>query len=52
MRPAPKWTEFPRYPIITGTALLATGVTIAWWSKVDISPLFENALIRRGELWR
>jgi membrane associated rhomboid family serine protease len=52
MRPAPKWTEFPRYPVITGTAILAVGVTIAWWSKIDISPLFENALIRRGELWR
>jgi membrane associated rhomboid family serine protease len=52
MRPAPKWTEFPRYPVITGTAVLALAVTIAWWSKLDVSPLFETAMIRRGELWR
>ena len=52
MRRPPKISEFPRYPVIAGTSLLAIGVTIAWWAKVDISPLFENALIRRGELWR
>jgi membrane associated rhomboid family serine protease len=51
LRP-PKWTEFARYPVIAGTAILAIGITIAWWSKVDISPLFESAMIRRGELWR
>jgi membrane associated rhomboid family serine protease len=49
---APKWTEFPRYPVITGTAVLAVGLTVAWWAKVDISPLFDNAEIRRGQLWR
>jgi GlpG protein len=27
-------------------------VTIGWWAKLDISPLFETAMIRRGELWR
>ena len=32
--------------------MLAVGVTVAWWAKVDISPLFETAMIRRGELWR
>lgn len=52
MQPAPKWTEFPRYPIVAGTAILAIVVTIAWWSKLDISPLFETAMIRRRELWR
>jgi membrane associated rhomboid family serine protease len=52
MRPAPKWTEFARYPVIGGIALLAIAVTIAWWSKVNVSPLFETAMIRRGELWR
>ena len=52
MRPAPKWTEFPRYPVVAGTAILAVVVTIAWWSKLDVSPLFETAMIRRGELWR
>jgi membrane associated rhomboid family serine protease len=52
MRPAPKWTEFPHYPVIAGTTILAIAVTIAWWSKLDVSPLFETAMIRRGELWR
>jgi len=52
MRPPPKLTESLRYPIVAGTALLAIGVTVAWWSKIDISPLFESAMIRRGELWR
>jgi membrane associated rhomboid family serine protease len=52
MRIAPKLTEVPRYPVVAGTALLAVGVTVAWWAKVDISPLFETAMIRRGELWR
>ncbi|MGH6800358.1 MAG: rhomboid family intramembrane serine protease, partial [Methylocella sp.] len=52
MPSAPKLTELPRYPVIAGTAALAVGVTIAWWAKIDISPLFANAEIRRGELWR
>jgi membrane associated rhomboid family serine protease len=52
MRPPPRLTESLRYPVVTGTALLAIGVTLAWWSKIDISPLFESAMIRRGELWR
>jgi membrane associated rhomboid family serine protease/TPR repeat protein len=52
MRPAPKLTEIPSYPVVAGTALLAIGVTIAWWAKLDVSPLVETAMIRRGELWR
>jgi membrane associated rhomboid family serine protease len=52
MRVPPKLTEFPRYPVVAGTSLLAIGVTVAWWAKVDMSPLFETAMIRRGELWR
>jgi membrane associated rhomboid family serine protease len=52
MRPAPKLTEFYRYPITAGTALLAIGVTLAWWAKLDISPLIENSMVRHGELWR
>lgn len=52
MRSAPKLTEIPRYPVVAGTALLAVGVTVAWWAKMDVSPLFETAMIRRGELWR
>jgi membrane associated rhomboid family serine protease len=52
MRPAPRLSEIPRYPIVAGTALLSIGVTLAWWAKVDVSPLFATAMIRRGELWR
>jgi membrane associated rhomboid family serine protease len=52
LRPTPRWTEFPQYPVIAGTAILAIGVTIAWWSKVNVSLLFPTAMIRRGELWR
>jgi len=48
MRAAPKWTEFLHYPVIAGTSVLAIAVSIAWWSKVDVSPLFETAMIRRG----
>jgi membrane associated rhomboid family serine protease len=32
--------------------LLAIAASIAWWSKIDVSPLFETPMIRRGELWR
>lgn len=52
MRPAPKITELQRYPVVAGTALLAIGASALWWTKTDISPLFEDAMIRRGELWR
>ena len=38
--------------MVAGTAILAIAVTVAWWSKLDVSPLFETAMIRRGELWR
>ena len=52
MRPPPKWTLFPRYPIVAGTILLETAVTIAWWAKWDVSMLFAMAEIRRGQMWR
>jgi membrane associated rhomboid family serine protease len=49
---APKWTEAWKYPVTAGTAGLAIGITLAWWAKVDISPIFATAEIRRGQLWR
>jgi membrane associated rhomboid family serine protease len=52
MRRAPRLTEFAQYPVIAGTAILAIAATIAWWSKLNVSPLFETAMIRRGEIWR
>jgi membrane associated rhomboid family serine protease/TPR repeat protein len=52
VRPAPPLRQFPRYPVVAGIALLAIGITVASWAKVDVSPLFETAMIRRGEFWR
>jgi membrane associated rhomboid family serine protease len=52
VRPPPKLTEFPKYPIAAGISLLAIVVTGAWWLGRDVSPLLETAMIRRGELWR
>jgi membrane associated rhomboid family serine protease len=52
MARAPRLAEVWKFPVIAGVAVLAVGITIAWWAKVDISPLFDNAEIRRGQLWR
>jgi len=52
MRQPPKLSTAFHYPVVTGTALIAIAVTLAWWAKIDISPLFASAMIRRGELWR
>jgi membrane associated rhomboid family serine protease len=52
MTRAPKWTEVWTYPVTAGVATLAIGITVAWWAKLDISPLFATAEIRRGQLWR
>lgn len=52
MRAPPRLTEFARFPVVAGTALLAIGVTLASWTKVDVTPLYQSAMIRRGELWR
>jgi membrane associated rhomboid family serine protease len=52
MPSVPRWKEVPKYPVITGITILAIVVTIAWWTGTNISPLFENAEIRRGQLWR
>jgi membrane associated rhomboid family serine protease len=50
--PAPSWREYPNYPVVVVTSLLAVTITLAWWSKTDISVLLETAAIRRGQLWR
>jgi membrane associated rhomboid family serine protease len=52
MRQPPKWTEFIKYPVTAGTGLLAIGVTLAWWAKIDVTPLLESPMVRRGEVWR
>lgn len=52
MRQPPKWTEFLKYPVTAGTGLLAIGVTLAWWAKMDVTPLLESPMVRRGEVWR
>ena len=52
MRRPPPFTDFPRFPVTAGTILLAVGVTIAWKSGVDITPLVDTALVQRWQLWR
>ena len=52
MRKPPPISSFPRYPVTAGTALLAIGLTVAWWGKVDMSAIVDNALITRGQVWR
>lgn len=52
MSTAPKWKDIPKYPVISGVAFIAIVVTLTWWSGANISPLFETAEIRRGQLWR
>ena len=53
MRPPPPPSQLPRYPIVGGLALLAVGVTLAYWSgRVDILPLVENHMLRHGQWWR
>ncbi len=52
MTSPPKWTEIPKYPVVFCVGALAVGVTITWWAKVDITPFFETAEIRRWQLWR
>jgi membrane associated rhomboid family serine protease len=50
--PVASLREYPNYPVVAATGLLAIAVTLAWWSKTDISVLLETADIRRGQLWR
>jgi membrane associated rhomboid family serine protease len=38
--------------VTAGTIILATGVSIASWCKVDISRLICSVLVLRGEPWR
>ena len=52
MATVPKWTEFPKYPVVASTAVLAAILTIAWWTKTDVSALLPSTEIRRGEIWR
>jgi membrane associated rhomboid family serine protease/Tfp pilus assembly protein PilF len=52
MRRPPDITSFPRYPVTAGTALLAIGVTLAYWTGWNVAPLMEDGNVRRWELWR
>ena len=52
MRKPPDPITFYRYPVVGGTAILAAAVSIAWWMKVDVSLLFENDAVRKGQIWR
>ena len=52
MRRPPPITEYARYPVVAGVAVLSIAVTVAWWAGMNVAPLLETAMIRRGELWR
>jgi len=54
MRPPPPLSDIGRYPIVGGTALLALGATIAWWSKakLNMEALTTGPEIALGEYWR
>src|SRR5438045_1337810 len=52
MRKPPSPVLFYRYPLIAGTAILAAAVSLALWSKLDISPLLESDAVRQGQVWR
>ena len=52
MSRVPRWKEIPQYPVISVIAFLAVAVSIAWWTGRSVSPFFETAEIRRGQVWR
>lgn len=52
MRRAPPWTDGSLYPVVVGTIGAATIVSAAHWMGRDVSFLFSDAHLRRGELWR
>ena len=52
MRRAPPWTDGSRYPVVVGTIGAAVIVSAAYWTGHDVSFLFSDAHVRRGELWR
>ncbi len=52
MQTTTKWTELPKYPIVTGTIVLACVATISWWSHFDLAALMAGPDVQRGQLWR
>jgi membrane associated rhomboid family serine protease len=53
MRRPPPIADFPHYPIVGGTILLAVGVTIASATdRFDIAPLLLTPQIQQGQWWR
>jgi hypothetical protein len=47
--PAARQEKLPNYPVIAVVGFLAAGVSFAWWSGSNISQLFANEQIRRGQ---
>jgi membrane associated rhomboid family serine protease len=53
MRRPPSLNDFPKYPIVGGTIVLAVLISLGYWSgKLDISAISETVDIRRGQFWR
>lgn len=51
MRGAPV-TDAPRFPLTVGTALVALGVSLAYWSDGDVGVLLMEPTAFRDEPWR
>jgi membrane associated rhomboid family serine protease len=47
-----RWKEIWKCPVVLSVAILATLTTLVWWIGLDVSGLFENVDIRRGQFWR
>lgn len=52
MKPPPKLQEFYRYPVTSGTIVLAVVVTLGWWAEMNVDPLLIDASVVDGEWWR
>jgi len=49
----PPVSQFARFPVTSGTAAVAIGVTLYWWTNHPIDALtMSDAAWRGGEVWR
>ena len=52
MHPPPALSQFNRYPVTAGTALLAIAASLAFWAGWKVDPLFEDYHVLAGQYWR
>jgi len=52
-RTRPRLSEWRRYPVTSVTSLLATIVSLAYWSKFSLGLFLpDDAGVRQGQIWR